>query len=269
MRRAGIRSTRQGRGRPAVRLHQPALRAPQPRGDDESAVRPLVRGLPRPDGRRRGHRPHRPPTAGRPAGRRHTSTVTHSARGPEHCPGPRRPMFGVRSKEMSREVLVLARLPSASPTRRVTSFCRPWWTTVPPTDRGRRAALDHLFCGRPRPEGRVTVAASTLIGWREQILDATAEVPRELPRAFDGDCPIPLPNDVADVWLRQAKSLRQRHLGDSSQRHRLRYTVGARRRTQNRELLLGEHHKLTLPDGPFACAPGASFVFLPGGPAPD
>ena len=31
-------------GGPAVRLHQPALRAPEPRGDDESAVRALVRG---------------------------------------------------------------------------------------------------------------------------------------------------------------------------------------------------------------------------------
>ena len=47
--------------RPAVRLHQPALRAPEPRGDDESAVRALGRGLPRRHGRRRGHRPDRPP----------------------------------------------------------------------------------------------------------------------------------------------------------------------------------------------------------------
>ena len=52
------------RCRPAVRLHQPALRAPQPGGDDEPAVRPLVRGLPRPDGRRRGHRSHHPPLEG-------------------------------------------------------------------------------------------------------------------------------------------------------------------------------------------------------------
>ena len=37
------------------------LRAPQPRGDDESAVRTLVRGVPRCHGRRRGHRPDRAP----------------------------------------------------------------------------------------------------------------------------------------------------------------------------------------------------------------
>ena len=60
----GLRAVRQGRRRPALRLHQPALRAPQPRGDDESAVRALVRGLPRPDGRRRGHRPDRAPRYG-------------------------------------------------------------------------------------------------------------------------------------------------------------------------------------------------------------
>ena len=60
----GLRPARQGGRRPAVRLHQPALRAPQPRRDDESAVRTLVRGLPRPNGRRRGHRPDRPPRNG-------------------------------------------------------------------------------------------------------------------------------------------------------------------------------------------------------------
>ena len=60
-RRAGLRAVRQGGRRPAVRLHQPALRAPEPRRDDESAVRALVRGVPRRHGRRRGHRPDRPP----------------------------------------------------------------------------------------------------------------------------------------------------------------------------------------------------------------
>ena len=63
-RRAWLRSARQGRRRPAVRVHQPALRAPEPGGDDESAVRALVRGLPRPDGGRGGHRPHRAPRDG-------------------------------------------------------------------------------------------------------------------------------------------------------------------------------------------------------------
>ena len=38
-----------------------ALRTPEPGGDDESAVRALVRGLPRPDGGCRGHRPGRAP----------------------------------------------------------------------------------------------------------------------------------------------------------------------------------------------------------------
>ena len=57
----GLRAVRQGRRRPAVRLHQPALRAPQPGGDDQSAVCPLVGGLPRCHGRRRRHRPHRAP----------------------------------------------------------------------------------------------------------------------------------------------------------------------------------------------------------------
>ena len=51
----------QDRRRPAVRLHQSALRAPQPRGDHESAVRTLGRGVPRCHGRRRGHRPDRAP----------------------------------------------------------------------------------------------------------------------------------------------------------------------------------------------------------------
>ena len=59
-----LRSARQGRRRPAVRVHQPALRTPEPGGDDESAVRALVRGLPRPDGGRRGHRPDRAPRDG-------------------------------------------------------------------------------------------------------------------------------------------------------------------------------------------------------------
>ena len=61
LRRAGLRSARQGRRRPAVRVHQPALRAPESGGDDESAVHALVRGLPRPDGGRRRHRPGRAP----------------------------------------------------------------------------------------------------------------------------------------------------------------------------------------------------------------
>ena len=43
---------------------QPALRMPEPGGDDESAVRALVRGLPRPDGGRYRHRPGRPPRYG-------------------------------------------------------------------------------------------------------------------------------------------------------------------------------------------------------------
>ena len=65
-----------GRGRPTAGVpagrrrasgrgaDQPALRVPELGGDDESAVRALVRGLPRPAGRRRGHRPDRAPRDG-------------------------------------------------------------------------------------------------------------------------------------------------------------------------------------------------------------
>ena len=42
-------------------LHQPALRAREPGRDDQSAVRPLVRGVPGCDRRRGRHRPHRAP----------------------------------------------------------------------------------------------------------------------------------------------------------------------------------------------------------------
>ena len=45
-RRARLRAVRQGRRRPAVRLHQPPLRAREPRRHNQSAVRPLVRGVP-------------------------------------------------------------------------------------------------------------------------------------------------------------------------------------------------------------------------------
>ena len=46
-----------GRRRPAVRLHQPPLRARAPRRHNHSAVRPLVRGVPGCDRRRGRHRP--------------------------------------------------------------------------------------------------------------------------------------------------------------------------------------------------------------------
>ena len=58
---ARLRAVRQGRRRPAVRLHQPPLRAREPGRDDQSAVRPLVRGVPGCDRRRGRHRPHRAP----------------------------------------------------------------------------------------------------------------------------------------------------------------------------------------------------------------
>ena len=60
-RRARLRAVRQGRRRPAVRLHQSPLRAREPRRHNQSAVRPLVRGVPGCDRRRGRHRPSRAP----------------------------------------------------------------------------------------------------------------------------------------------------------------------------------------------------------------
>ena len=79
------------------------------------------------------------------------------------------------------------------------------------------------------------------VGWWEEILNAATEVVSELSRLLDGNGPVPLAGNVADVGLRDPEGLRDTHLRDARQRDRFRHAVRPRRRPKNRELLLGEH----------------------------
>ena len=86
----------------------------------------------------------------------------------------------------------------------------------------------------------------------EQVLDAAAEVPRELPRARDRDRPVPLARDVADVGLRQLDLERERCLCDSGERHRAGHAIGAGLCPEDCELLRGQHVGGVMSAGPSA-----------------
>ena len=113
--------------------------------------------------------------------------------------------------------------------------------------RSKAVSVPRIVSARSLVRRSVLVTSESLsTGWREQIRDGATEVVGELPRVLDGNGPVPLAGDIADVGLRQADGVRDGHLRDSRHRDRLRHAVGAWRGAQNRELLLGQYLEIGL-----------------------
>ena len=86
--------------------------------------------------------------------------------------------------------------------------------------------------------------ASNLLGAREEILDATAEVAGDPLSVEEGDGAVPTANSVADVRLGHPDRPTNRPLRDARERDRQPDAIRARRhrcRAETHELVLGEH----------------------------